>query len=448
MTADRGRFALRGPTLAFKADPLAIAADGGDPADALAFDADGAVVIESGRIAAAGTASHVLADEPGLPVITYSSSHLISAGFVDAHAHFPQTRIIASYGKQLIDWLNAYTFPAEQAFADPARAAADADLYLDECLRNGITTASVYCTVHEGSVDAIFAAAARRGLRLAAGKVLMDRNAPAGLTDTAQSGYDASARLIGRWHGKERLHYVVSPRFAPTSSPAQLEAAGALWRASPGTLMQTHMSENRDEIAWVARLFPDAPNYLGVYERHGLVGPGANFGHCIHLTARERARLRETGSGISHCPTSNLFIGSGLFDLAGLAAGGQPRSPIGLATDVGGGSSFSMFATMRAAYEIAQLRGASLHPATAWYLATLGSAQVLRLDDRIGNLAQGYDADIVVLDLQSRPLLAERMKTARSIAEVLFAQMILADDRAIHAVYVGGKRVLPHAQSN
>ncbi|MBV1694692.1 MAG: guanine deaminase [Hyphomicrobiales bacterium] len=441
MTGNSERFALRGPTLAFKADPLAIAVGGGDPADALAFDSDGAVVIDGGRIIAAGTASTVLSAEPSLPVVTYGSAHLITAGFVDAHAHYPQTRIIASYGKQLIDWLNTYTFPAELAFADPERASADAELYLDECLRNGITTASVYCTVHEVSADAFFAAAARRGLRMAAGKVLMDRNAPAGLTDTAQSGYDASARLIDRWHGKDRLHYVISPRFAPTSTPEQLEAAGALWRANPGTLMQTHMSESRDEIAWVARLFPDAPDYLGVYERHGLAGPGANFGHCIHLSPREQARLGETGSGISHCPTSNLFIGSGLFDLAGLAAGGHPRSPIGLATDVGGGSSFSMFATMRAAYEIAQLRGVSLHPATAWHLATLGSARVLRLDDRIGNLAAGYDADIVVLDLQSRPLLAARMAQARSIADVLFAQMILADDRAIHAVYVGGRRV-------
>jgi guanine deaminase len=410
----------------------------------LAFDSDGAVVIEAGRIVATGTATSVLAAEPALPVVAYGSAHLITAGFVDAHAHYPQTRIIASYGKQLIDWLNTYTFPAELAFADPARASADADLYLDECLRNGITTASVYCTVHEASADAIFAAAARRGLRMAAGKVLMDRNAPAGLTDTAQSGYDASARLIARWHGKDRLRYVISPRFAPTSTPEQLEAAGALWRANPGTLMQTHMSENLDEIAWVARLFPDVPDYLAVYERHGLTGPGANFGHCIHLSPRERARLAETRSGISHCPTSNLFIGSGLFDLAGLAAV-QPRSPIGLATDVGGGSSFSMFSTMRAAYEIAQLRGVSLHPATAWHLATLGSARVLRLDDRIGNLAAGYDADIVVLDLNSRPLLAARMAQARSIADVLFAQMILADDRAVHAVYVGGKRVPPRA---
>ena len=302
-------------------------------------------------------------------------------------------------------------------------------------LRNGTTTVSSYCTVHPRSVDAFFAAANKRDMRVAGGKVMMDRNAPPGLLDTPQSGYDDSKALIARWHAKGRNVYAVSPRFAPTSSPEQLEAAGALWREHPGTLMQTHVSENAKEIAWVRELYPDAPDYFGVYERFGLSGPGANFGHAIHLNARERDALRASGSGISHCPTSNTFIGSGLFDLAGLKPG-----LIGLATDIGGGSSFSMFATMRTAYEIAQLRGHSLHPVQAFYLATSGSARVLRMERRIGNLAAGMEADIIVLDPRSRPILAGRVGQARGIEDVLFALMILADDRAVKAVYVNGTR--------
>ena len=304
-------------------------------------------------------------------------------------------------------------------------------------LRNGTTTVSSYCTVHPRSADAFFAAANKRDMRVAGGKVMMDRNAPPGLLDTPQSGYDDSKALIARWHAKGRNVYAVSPRFAPTSSPEQLEAAGALWREHPGTLMQTHVSENAKEIAWVRELYPDAPDYFGVYERFGLAGPGANFGHAIHLSERERSAFRASGSGISHCPTSNTFIGSGLFDLAGFT----PAVPVGLATDIGGGSSFSMFATMRTAYEIAQLRGRSLHPAQAYYLASLGSARVLQMHHQIGNLAPGYEADVIVLDPRSRPVLAERVSAARSIEDVLFALMILGDDRAVKAVYVAGEKL-------
>ena len=248
-----------------------------------------------------------------------------------------------------------------------------------------------------------------------------------------------SKALIARWHGVGRLTYAVTPRFAVTSSPAQLEAAGALWREHPTTLMQTHLSENVAEIGWVKELHPGPPDYLGIYEKYGLLGPGSNFGHAIHLTPRETARLRETGSGLSHCPTSNLFIGSGLFDMRQLRDG-DPAIVVGLGTDVGGGSSFSMFETMKAAYEISQLKGYSLHPAKAFYLATVGSAGVLRLGHRVGNLAAGFDADIVVLDLESRPLLAQRMQRADSLWETLFIQMILADDRAVRATFVGGHK--------
>jgi guanine deaminase len=426
------KFALRGQTLAFKADPFAV-----DPEDALAFDSDGAVVICDGLIEATGPAHEILARYPGIAVEAYPD-HLITSGFVDAHIHYPQTGIIASYGAQLMEWLQKYTFPEELKFSDPDYARSIAETFLDEILRNGTTTASVYCTVHPQSVDALFEAATGRGLRMAAGKSMMDRNAPPGLTDTPQRAYDESEALIERWHGRDRSTYVVTPRFSVTSSDAQMEAMGALWKAHPTTLMQTHISENLAEIKSVAALFPTARDYLDTYERVGLIGPGANFGHAIHLGPREIDRLRDTGSGISHCPTSNFFIGSGLFDLAGLRQSANPI-PVGLGTDVGGGSSFSMLATMRAAYEIAQLRGNSLHPARAFWLATQGSARVLRMHDRIGNLTAGFDADIAVLDLNSTPLIAQRMARTNSISEALFVQIILGDDRAIAATYAGGR---------
>lgn len=424
-------FAIRGQTLAFTADPFAVA-----PEAAIAFDSDGVVIVENGRIAATGPAHEVLPRHPGIKLDAFPGQ-IVMAGFVDAHIHYPQTGIIASYGAQLMEWLQTYTFPEELKFADPVYAAAIAETFLDELVRNGTTSASVYCTVHPQSVDAIFTAARKRGLRLAAGKSMMDRNAPPGLTDTPQRAYDESAALIARWHGRDRLAYVVTPRFSVTSSDAQMEATGALWRAHPSTLMQTHISENLREIDTVAALFPTALDYLDTYERVGLIGPGSNFGHAIHLKPREIARLRETGSGISHCPTSNLFIGSGLFDLAGLRQQQQPVA-VGLGTDVGGGSSFSMLATMRAAYEIAQLRGNSLHPARAFWLASQGSAGLMRMADRIGNLQPGYDADIVVLDPACTPVIAQRTARARSVSDVLFALMIMGDDRAIAATYAAG----------
>ncbi len=427
-------FALRGQTLAFRADPFLAA-----PEQAVDFNPDGAVVIAGGKIASVGPAAQVLGHYPGIAVEAYRDD-LIMAGFVDSHVHFPQTEIIAAYGAQLLEWLERYTLPAERKFADPVYARAVADFYLDECLRNGITTASVYGTVHPQSVDAFFAAASARNMRMAAGKVLMDRNAPDGLADTADRGYRESKALIERWHGKGRNSYVVTPRFAAMSTPAQLEAAAALWKEHPTTLMQTHMSENRREIEWVKELYPQAPDYLGVYERYGLLGPGSNFGHAIHLSPREIALLRESRSGVSHCPTSNLFMGSGLFDLGGLRDAERPVT-LGLATDVGAGSSFSMFATMRAAYEVGQLRGYSLHPAKAFYVATAGSAAVMRMDHAIGNLAPGFDADLIVVDLRSRPLIAERMRHAAGLFDVLFIQMILADDRAIRATYAGGRKL-------
>lgn len=430
--------ALRAQTFSFKDDPFCVS-----PEEAISYESDGCVVMQDGQILDVGPAQDILARYSNLEV-THYPDHLIMAGFVDSHVHFPQTEIIASYGEQLLTWLNKYTFPAEMKFADEVYAQQGATFFLDECLRNGVTTSSVYCTVHAQSADALFAEAARRNMRITAGKVLMDRHAPEGLSDTAQSGYDNSKKLIEKWHNKGRGVYCITPRFAPTSTPEQLEAAGVLWKEYPDALMQTHVSENHNEIAWVKELFPDCPDYLGVYEKFGLMGAGANFGHGIHLVEREISLLKEAGAGISHCPTSNTFIGSGLFDMQGLRDCVDPIT-VGLATDVGGGSSFSMFDTMKAAYEIAQLRGYNFHPAKIYYLATLGSAHLLRMGDKVGNLAKGYEADLQVINLKSRPLITERMKHARDIWEVLFLQMILADDRAIKAVYVAGEKVYENA---
>lgn len=425
---------LKGQTLSFSADPFDV-----EPEAAISHTSKGAVWISGGKVRAVGDASNIAAQAGDVPVVDYGDC-LISAGFVDCHAHYPQLPIIASYGEQLLTWLETYTFPVESAFGDTDHARTCADFFLDEALRNGTTTACVYATVHPESVDAFFDAATVRGLAMACGKVLMDRNAPDALLDTAQSGYDRSKALIEKWHGTGRNTYVITPRFAPTSTPAQLEAAGALWAEHPGTLMQTHLSENTDEINWVAELFPDSPDYFGVYEQYGLTGPGAIFGHAIHLSERERAAMFESGSAIAHCPTSNAFIGSGLFDMAGLRAGSDPIT-VGLATDVAGGSSMSMFAVMRTAYEIAQLRGVSLHPARLWYLATVGAAATMRMEGVLGNLAPGMAADIAVIDPASTPLLKVRSARAQDISDLLFAQIVLADDRAIRATYAGGALV-------
>ena len=435
MTAASARQgAIRGRLVRFLADPFIV-----PPGDAIAFDEDGIVVFRDGLIDALGPADEMLARTPDLE-IDHVPDGIILPGFIDCHVHYPQLRIIASYGARLFDWLNTYTFPEELRFADAAYARATAELFLDELARNGTTSACVYSTVHACSADALFAAAEARGVRIATGKMMMDRGAPEGLLDTVQTGYDDSARLAGKWHGRGRATYVISPRFAPTSSPEQLEAAGTLWNGNPDALLQTHLSEQVEEVAHVGRLYPDARDYLDVYERAGLLRPGANFGHAIQLTDRERAAICESGAGISHCPTSNQFIGSGLFDLAGMKSM-SPAVPVGLGSDVGGGSSFSMLDTMRAAYEVAQLRQASLHPVQALHLATSGAARVMRLDHKVGNIAVGLEADITVMDPAATPLLATRTPRAESISDVLFALMILGDDRAILRTYSAGRLI-------
>lgn len=423
---------LIGQTLAFAGDPFV------EGPEAARHSARAGVLIEGGKIAAIGDPDALRAAHPGARVTDHGAG-LISAGFVDAHVHYPQTAIIASWGKRLIDWLNTYTFPEEMRFGDAGHAGTIARRYLDLALAHGTTTMCSYATIHPESVAAFFTEARARRMRVLAGKTCMDRNAPEGLRDTAQSAHDDSARLIADWHGVDRLSYVITPRFAPTSSREQLEALGALWRAHPDCLMQTHLSEQTDEIAWVAELFPEARDYLDVYEAHGLLGPGAVFGHAIHLTERERARLVEVGAAVAHCPTSNSFIGSGLFDMAGLRAAGLR---VGLATDTGGGSSFSMLRTMAAAYEVAQLRRVALHPAALWWLATQGSARALGIGDKVGNLAVGMEADLVVIDLASTPAIAQRAARAGDLWEALFPTVMMGDDRAIAAVWVGGRRAI------
>ncbi len=422
---------LRGHVLSFLTSPFAT------PTAEDATRISEAVALSAGRIKEVGSLAEMQALLPQAPVIDHGDK-LILAGFVDAHVHYPQTAIIASWGKRLIDWLNTYTFPEEMRFGDAAYAHEISERYLDLTAANGTTTVCSFATIHPESVDAFFTAAQARGQRVITGKTCMDRNAPSGLRDTAQSAYDDSKALIERWHGVDRLEYAITPRFSPTSTPEQLEALGSLWAEHPECLMQTHLSEQVDEIEWVKSLFPQARDYLDTYEEFGLLGARGLYGHAIHLEERERHRLREYGAALVHCPTSNTFIGSGLFDMEGLMAEGQR---IGLATDTGGGSSFSMLRTMAAAYEIGQLRGRPLHAAELIWLATQGSAMALRLDGKIGNIAPGMEADLVVLDLASTPAIAQRTNRAADLWEAVFATVMMGDDRAICEVWINGQRV-------
>ncbi|WP_106205251.1 guanine deaminase [Aliiruegeria haliotis] len=395
----------------------------------------GAILVRDGAIHEIGEAEDLRAAHPDARVTDHGEG-VILPGFVDSHAHYPQTAIIASWGKRLIDWLNSYTFPEEMRFRDADYANEIANRYLNLLLTHGTTSVASFCTIHPASVTAIFAAAEQRGMAVTAGRTCMDRNAPDGLRDDAQSAYDESKALLETWHGRGRATYAITPRFSPTSTPEQLEALGALWAEHPDCPMQTHLSEQTDEVEWVAELYPSKKDYLDTYEAHGLLKPGGMFGHAIWLTDSERDRLRDHGAALIHCPTSNTFIGSGLFDTARAVAEGQT---VGLATDTGGGSSFSMLHTMASAYEIGQLTGTALHPAQLLWLATTGSARAMRQADRIGTLALGSAADLVVLDLASTPAIAQRQARAETIWEAVFPTIMMGDDRAVVAVHVGGR---------
>jgi len=422
--------ALRGQLLYFVDDP----ASAGEAA--WVHHADGIVWIEHGRVRLADDAQHVLPQLPdGIEIETFAH-HLLVPGFIDTHIHYPQTEMVAAYGERLLEWLETYTFPVERKFGDPDYAREIASIFLDELLRNGTTTALVFGSVHPESVDAFFAEAQRRKLRMIAGKVMMDRNAPEYICDEAEQSYRDSKALIERWHGVDRLQYAVTPRFAPTSSERQLDLAGRLLREHPGVYLHTHLAENREECAWVAELFPQAKHYLDVYDRAGLLSRRSVFAHGLHLCDDSCRRLRETGSAVAHCPSSNLFLGSGLFELDRLTEQGVH---IGMGTDIGGGTSFSMLRTLADAYKIQQLRGHKLDPFRALYLATLGGARALDLEDRIGSFRTGCEADIIALDLHATPFLKFRTAQCGNLFETLFVLNTLGDDRAIAATWVMGE---------
>jgi len=402
--------------------------------EAHAFHEDGLLLVEDGRVVACGAYAH-LADELGDTRPEDLTGKLIVPGFVDTHIHFPQVDVIAAHGEQLLDWLERHTFPAEAAFADRGHAEQTAEFFVEELLRNGTTSALVFGSVHRVSVEALFAAALKRGMRLIAGKSLMDRNAPPGLTDTVETSRRDMLELIADWHGQGRLGYAVTPRFAISCSDAQLAMAGQVLAEHPGVWMQTHLSENIREIVDTAALFPDAADYLDVYDRFGLVGERSVFAHCVHLQGEAFQRLAKAGSAVAFCPTSNLFLGSGLFPLETACAHGVK---VGIGTDVGAGTTFSVLHTLGEAYKVGQLRGEALDPFHAFYLATLGGARTLGLEDEIGSLESGKAADFLVLDLAATPLLARRLAAAKTLEDRLFALMVLGDDRVVERTFVAG----------
>ncbi len=422
---------LRGRVLSFNSEP-----SGPDDHDSYRYIEDGAVVVDQGRIVSTGEYNDGLKlVAPKAEVIDHRPG-LILPGFIDTHIHYPQMQVIGSYAKDLLEWLNTYTFVEEQRFADAEHAARIASLFCDELVRYGTTTAAVYCSVHPQSVDAFFTEAKKRGMRMVAGKVMMDRNAPQGLLDTPQRGYDESKALLEKWDGVGRLHYAITPRFALTSTHAQMEMTQDLVREFSDAYVQTHVNESLGEIEFVRELFPNLPDYVGVYEHYGLLGPKTLLGHCIHMTDREIEALSETGSVAVFCPTSNLFIGSGLFDRERLM---ESNVRIGVATDVGGGTSYSMLRTLDEGYKVLQLRGQRLSPLESFFMMTLGNARALSLEHTIGTLEPGSDADIVVLDARALPHMTLKMEQAESLSEELFLLQTCGDDRVIAETYVAGE---------
>lgn len=426
---------LRGRVLSFKSRPESI-----DDHDSYDYFEDGAVHLRGEKILAVGDFSDLAGEAESCEIIDHRP-HLILPGLIDTHNHLPQMQVIGSYGAQLLDWLNTYTFPAEARFVDKGHAEHIAAAYFDEMLRNGTSTTVAYCSVHKHSADAYFAEAERRNMCVIGGKVMMDRNAMDAVHDTPQQGYDDTKELIGTWHRRGRAHYAITPRFAITSSPEQMEASQALVKEFPDCYMQTHLSENRKEIEFTMELYPDAPDYLGVYEKYGLLGGKSLFGHSIYLSDRERRAMADTESIAVFCPTSNLFIGSGLFDEAATRGAGVR---VAVATDIGGGTSCSMLRTMDEAYKILQLQSQNLNPLTSFYMMTLGNAEALSLSGEIGTLEPGSMADICVMDSRATPGMALRMDAANSLSEELFVLQTMADDRSIAEVYVAGAPSKPH----
>jgi guanine deaminase len=428
---------------AYRASILHFNADPAFNDNAHAWHEDGLLIVADGRIVAAGEYAQLRAQIPqGVEVQDYRGK-LIVPGFIDTHIHYPQTDMIASPAPGLLPWLETYTFPNERKFSNVEHAGEVARFFLDELLRCGTTTAMVYCTVHPASVEAFFTESEKRGLRMVAGKIMMDRNCPEFLRDTAESGARESEDLIRKWHKRGRQLYAITPRFAPTSTDAQLQLAGELAKAYPDTFLQTHVAENTDEVAWVKSLFPDSRSYLDVYDSYGMMRPRAMYAHCIWLDDGDRTRMRETQSAASICPTSNLFLGSGLFDFAKADAASVPLS---LATDVGGGTSFSMLQTMNEVYKVARMGGTYMPALRMFYLATLGGARSMQLEGTIGSFAKNAEADFIVLDPKATPLLARRTERTESLEELLFAFALLGDDRTVAATYSAGRKVHERAQ--
>ena len=429
---------MRGRLLSFGADPRL------NGPSAYTYEEDGIVLIEDGRIKACGAAASILPLIPQGTPLDHFPKNLILPGFIDTHLHYPQTRVIASYGAQLLEWLNKYTFVEEQKFADSIHAAQIARFFFDEILANGTTTAAVYCTVHPQSAEAFFTESEKRGTRMIAGKVMMDRNAPDALRDNAQSSYDDSRALLLKWHGRGRQHYAITPRFAITSTAGQLEAAGALAREFPSAYVQTHLSENHAEIALAKSLFPKLPSYTAIYQHYGLLGANTLLGHCIHLDDSEVEMLAQSRSVAVFCPTSNLFLGSGLFNRQRLL-GHIPPVRIGLATDIGGGTSYSMLRTASEGYKVLQLQGQTWPALEAFYQMTRGNAEALGLAGKIGSLEVGMEADIIVLDATATPAMDHRMQNIHGdLSEELFLLMMMGDERCVKRTYIAGEPIVRH----
>jgi guanine deaminase len=404
------------------------------------FEEQGALVISrEGRILWSGARSALTPEQAHLPRDDYGTC-LVIPGFIDPHIHFPQYRILAAPAGSLMEWLARYTFPEEALYGNKSHAEAAAAVFLQRLFAAGTTAILAFCSVHKLCADVLFSAAEERRMALITGKTMMDRNAIPALHDDPETSARDSEELLNKWHGRGRARYAISPRFAITSSAAQLKIAGELLRANPGVLLQTHLSESRLEIDTVGQLYPDAPDYTAVYERFGLLGEHSLFAHGIHLSESECRRLHETGSKVLHCPTSNTFLGSGLFDMSLLQAQARPVA-VGLATDIGGGTSYSMLATMAEAYKVAMLRGIRLTALQLFDMATRGNAALLGLSDEIGTLAPGAYADIAVLDPVATPVLASRQAMSRSLEDTLFALMMLGDERSVRATYAAGTRV-------
>lgn len=422
---------------AYRAGILHCLGEPGSNAAVEVFD-DGLLLVENGLVVEVGPARDVLERLPAeVPIHDYRG-RLIMPGLIDCHVHYAQIDMIASYGEQLLEWLEKFAYPAERRFADAAVAAEAAEFFVQQLLANGTTTALVFATVHPQSVDAIFEAAGKRNLRLLSGKTLMDRGCPQDLRDSAEGGVADSRQLIERWHGQGRLGYAITPRFAVTSSKEQLAAAGRLAEEFPDVHVHTHLAENRDEVALIAQRFPECRSYLDVYQQHGLLRERSVFAHCLHLDETDRHELAGHGGAIAFCPTSNLFLGSGLFNLGAAKSHGIRT---GMGSDVGGGTTLNMLRTLAAGYKVLQLQQQSLPPFEALYLATLGAAKALYLDDHIGSFAAGREADFIVVDDRATPIAARRSQSAESIEERLFALLMLGDDRAIEATYAMGEPV-------